>query len=168
MYLSRGLAYLSKSRGRPHQRGTNFFKKLLKIIAIILIIIAIVFFVYAAAAYLATAGTVSLTAGTMMGTLFGAIGLTGAVGWGTFLAYGLGLMAVAAIIDPATTKRTIERVTGAVSDIVGGVVDAGSTVIGKVVSGSSNVIGSFFTSVPGLLLLSGIGYVVYKKVNANQ
>lgn len=121
----------------------GLFKKLLKIIAIILVIIAIIYFLLAVIAY-ASSGIVAGEIGIL------ALGITGSIGWGTFALIGFGLVALASIISPEGTKLALDRVGDGISTVAENVVDIAGNAVSSVVD---NVLKNPYFLVGGALLL---------------
>lgn len=98
------------------------FKKLLKIIAIILVILA---FIYLFAALLAFAGAFS--AGVAVGTSWLGFGfLTFTSGWGLLIA-AVASYTVAYLVDPKTARETADKIVAAGGDLI----ESGGELIGS-------------------------------------
>jgi hypothetical protein len=118
----------------------SLFKKLLKIIAIILVIIAIVYFLLAVIAW----------SGPIAASDIGyfALNMTGTIGWGTFALIGFGLVAVASVLSPEGVEFAVARVSQGISTVAENVVDIAGNVVSKV---TDEVLGS-----PYVLLGTGV------------
>jgi hypothetical protein len=120
----------------------GLFKKLLRIIAIILVIIAIIYFILAVIAY---SGPI---AASKLGYL--ALGMSNSIGWGTFALIGFGFVAIASIISPEGTRLALDRIGDGISTVAENVVDVAGNVASSV---ADNVLKNPIVLIGGLAAL---------------
>lgn len=100
----------------------SFWKKLLRLVAIILVIIAIVIFIYAFLVY-AIPGAVAVSGTGLLATI--------ANSWYLLTVIGLGLLAVAAIVSPEGFSEAMARVQEGAEQVVQVVGNVASSIIDK-------------------------------------
>lgn len=130
----------------------KIWKKIRKVIAIILIIVAVIFFCYAAAVYFGVMSAVTIGSATITA--------------GTALAIGVGALAGAFLLDKTAASKAVSDIGSAVGSAAaavagfatGAIASAASGAVGGAIKGGGPIL--------GIIVIGGIAYLGYKLITS--